>query len=272
MDVTLGNVEANCAAIIQRLERATEAGAKVVIFPECAVSGYCFDSLEAALPFGEPVPGPSTDRLAEACQRLGCHLVVGMLEHGESKTLYNTAVLIGPDGVVSHYRKAHLPFLGVDRFTTPGEAGFQVADAGGIRIGMNICYDATFPEAARVLMLEGADLIALPTNWPPGSEPAAQYVINARALENKVYYAAVNRVGTENGFEFIGSSRICGPNGETLADAPNRDETILFAEVDPGVARNKHIVRVPNAHEINRLRDRRPELYGSLSDAPSRLS
>ena len=134
--------------------------------------------------------------------------------------------------MISSYRKAHLPFLGVDRFTTPGDGAFQVATAGEIRVGMNICYDATFPEAARVLMLEGADLIVLPTNWPPGFEPAAEYVINARALENRVYYAAVNRVGVENGFEFIGCSRSCGPNGQTLVEAPHRNEAILYAEID----------------------------------------
>ncbi len=264
MDVSLGQVTQNLRAIIRRMEAAVQQGAQLLVYPECAVCGYCFDSLGAALKFGESIPGPSTAVLSEACARLDCYAVVGMLERVEGDRLYNAAVLIGPKGLVSKYRKAHLPFLGVDRFTSPGDRPFQTDEAGSIRVGMNICYDATFPEAARVMMLQGADLIALPTNWPPGSEAAANYVINARALENKVYYAAVNRVGEENGFEFIGCSRICGPNGQTLADAPHRDEVILFAEIDPTLARQKHIVRVPKKHEIHRLRDRRPDLYQAL--------
>ncbi len=265
MDVRLGDVSGNLTAIASRAKTAVQNGAAVVIFPECAVTGYCFDSLAAAREPAESIPGPSSERLVEICRDLGCHLVVGTLEAGPQDQVYNVALLVGPDGVISKYRKTHLPFLGVDRFTTPGEGPYEVATAGDLRVGLNICYDATFPEAARALMLGGADLIALPTNWPPGSEPAAQYVINARALENKTYYAAVNRVGVENGFEFIGASRICGPSGETLAEAPDRNETILYAEIDPEKARNKHVVRVPKGHEIHRLRDRRPDLYGALT-------
>ena len=264
MDVSLGQVALNLRAIIQHMERSVQQGAQLVIFPECALCGYCFDSLNDALDFGESIPGPSTAVLTRACARLDCYAVVGMLERGEGDALYNVAAMIGPNGLVSKYRKAHLPFLGVDRFTTPGDHSFQTVSAGEIRVGMNICYDATFPEAARVMMLQGADLIALPTNWPPGSEAAAQYVINARALENKVYYAAVNRVGEENGFEFIGCSRICGPSGQTLAEAAHTNEEILFAEIDPSKARQKHVVRVPQLHEIHRLRDRRPDLYHPL--------
>lgn len=265
MDVELGEIRRNLNRIVDRMSEVVGQGAALVVFPECAVTGYCFDSLAAALEWGERIPGESTRFLAEACRRLNCHVVVGMLERVNESVLYNVAVLVGPDGVLGKYRKAHLPFLGVDRFTTPGDGGFRVESLTNLRVGMNICYDATFPEAARVLMLGGADLIVLPTNWPPGSEPAAEHVINARALENKVYYAAVNRVGTENGFEFIGHSRICGPKGETLAEAPHRNETILYAEVDPSQSREKRVVRVPGMHEIHRLRDRRPDLYGAVT-------
>ena len=263
MDVTLGEPDLNLKAIEERAAEAVSQGASTIIFPECSVTGYCFDSLEEALPFGQTVPGPATDFLSNVCRRLDCRVVVGMLER-EGDDLFNVAVLVSESGLVSVYRKAHLPFLGVDRFTTPGDRPFSVHEVGGLRIGMNICYDATFPEAARVLMLQGVDLVALPTNWPPGSEPAAEYVINARALENRVYYAAVNRVGVENGFEFIGASRICDPSGRTLAEAPHRNEAILYAEIDPEKARNKHIIRVPRSHEIHRSRDRRPDLYAEV--------
>src|SRR5207249_1016776 len=133
------------------------------------------------------------------------------------------------------------------------------------RIGLNICYDASFPEAARALALLGADLVALPTNWPSGSECVATHVINTRALENGIYYAAVNRVGTEEGFTFIGGSRICDPSGNTLAEGEGARGTILYAEIDAERARSKHVVRVPGKHEIHRFADRRPEIYDVLT-------
>ena len=97
---------------------------------------------------------------------------------------------------------AILPYLGVDRFTTPGDRPFAVHEAAGMRIGMNICYDGGFPESARVLALLGADLVVLPTNWPPGAECMAGCVVNARAMENNIFYASCDRVGTERTFPF----------------------------------------------------------------------
>jgi predicted amidohydrolase len=135
---------------------------------------------------------------------------------------------------------------------------------------MNICYDAAFPEAARSLAILGADLIALPTNWPPGAECTACSVINARALENGVYYIAVNRVGDERGFEFIGRSKIVDPSGRTLTESNGIGEELLYADIDPALARRKHVIRVPGKHEIDRLADRRPEMYGLLVEPHQR--
>ncbi|MSR59641.1 MAG: carbon-nitrogen hydrolase family protein, partial [Planctomycetaceae bacterium] len=135
-----------------------------------------------------------------------------------------------------------------------------------LRVGMNICYDAAFPEAARSLAILGADLIALPTNWPPGAQCTAASVINARAIENAVYYIAVNRVGTERGFEFIGRSKIVNTSGETIAESQTLGEEILYADIDPARSRQKHIIRVPGKHEIDRLADRRPDMYGLLTE------
>jgi predicted amidohydrolase len=184
--------------------------------------------------------------------------------------MYNSCVLVGPMGLIGSYRKIHLPFLGVDRFTTPGDRPFRVWDIDGLRLGLNICYDGSFPESARTMALDGADLIALPTNWPPGSECASQHMIATRAMENTIYYAAVNRVGVERGFAFIGGSRICDPTGNTLAAAEGVDETMLIAEIDVTKARNKRLVRVPGKHEINRIADRRPELYSRLTEPMAR--
>jgi predicted amidohydrolase len=182
----------------------------------------------------------------------------------DGERVFNACVLVGPDGVVATYRKVHLPFLGVDRFTTPGDQPFAVHEAAGMRIGMNICYDGGFPEPARVLTLLGADLVVLPTNWPPGAECMAGCVVNARAMENNIFYAACDRVGDERGFHFIGQSKIAGPSGQVLAEAAHDREAILYADVNVAVARQKKIVRRAKLHEIDRIRDRRPEFYGPI--------
>lgn len=264
MDVALADKAANLKRIVQFTEAAALDGAKLVVFPECAVTGYCFESREEALEYAEPVPGPSCEQLAGVCRRFDVSVVFGLLER-DGERLFNAAVLVSPNGVVGTYRKVHLPYLGVDRFTTPGDRGFKVFNAANMRIGMNICYDGAFPEAARVMALEGADLITLPTNWPPGAECTADYVINTRALENKVYYLAANRVGHERGFQFIGKSKICDTNGNTLAVAEHVHETTLYADIDVSEARRKRIVRVPDKHIIDRFADRRPEMYGRIA-------
>lgn len=263
MDVVFADKAANIQRIIAHTEEAAREGAKLIVFPECCVTGYCFDSREEASPFGEPIPGPTTKDLASVCKQHEVSVVVGLLE-SEGDKLFNACALIDPQGAISSYRKVHLPYLGVDRFTTPGDRPFSVANAGDIRVGMNICYDCAFPESSRVMALEGADVIVLPTNWPPGAECTADFVISTRALENKVFYLAVNRVGVERGFTFIGKSKICDTNGNILAVAEHTRETILYAEIDVAESRKKRIVRVPEKHIIDRFADRRPEMYGRI--------
>ncbi len=174
-------------------------------------------------------------------------------------------MLIGAAGVTGLYHKVHLPCLGVDRFTTAGNT-FQVFEVSGLRVGLLICYDGSFPEASRALALDGADLIALPTNWPASSGCTPDVVPNCRAMENHVYFAAVNRVGTENGFPFVGKSRICAPSGRNLTLADDDRSAVLRAEIEPAVVRNKHLVQVPGRHEIHRFNDRRPECYRALCE------
>jgi len=265
MDCAFADKARNLETIRARLREASGNGAQLVIFPECALPGYCFESKEEAWPHGEPVPGPSTQTLARDCAELKVWAIVGLLEQAGDR-LFNACTLIGPAGVVANYRKIHLPFLGVDRFTTPGDQPFAVHDLGSLRVGMNICYDGSFPESARCLMLMGADLIVLPTNWPTGAISTAQTLIPARALENHVYYAAVNRIGTERGFRFIGMSRILNCVGEFLAASENDEPTILYADIDPEKARDKHRVFMPGKYELHRLKDRRPELYGVMTE------
>ena len=264
MDVLLGQVETNLARMIEQLAETRRNGAELTVFPECAVTGYCFASIDEARPFAESIPGLATERMAAACAEQGGFAVFGMLESlGEQ--IFNAVALVGPHGLVGSYRKVHLPFLGADMFTTYGNNPFEVHQAGELKVGMNICYDSAFPESSRILTLQGADLIALPTNWPPGAECVAEHAINTRAMENGVYYMAVNRVGTEAGITFIGRSRICGPKGDTLACGSATDEEILYADVDPARARKKRVDRIPGVHAIDRIADRRPEMYGLLT-------
>jgi predicted amidohydrolase len=263
MDCRFGDVAANLAAVRRGLHQAADRGARLIVFPECALTGYCFRSKDEASPHAEALPGPASDALAADCRARDVFAIVGLLERGPAGELFNACLLVGPGGLIGGYRKIHLPYLGVDRFTTPGDRPFAVHDLGGLRVGINICYDGSFPESARVLTLLGADLVVLPTNWPTGALSTVP-LTEARALENTIYYAAVNRVGEERGFRFIGRSRIIGPDGGLLTEAGADAEEIILATIDPARARAKRVVKVPGEHEVDRVGDRRPEMYGPL--------
>lgn len=264
-DCRLGDTAHNLERLRNGLRRAASAGARLAVFPECALTGYGFETKDEALVHAEPLPGPSCDTLIEECRTLGIFIIFGLLER-DGDRLFNATALLGPAGIIARYRKIHLPILGVDRFATPGDEPFAVHDLGGLRVGMNICYDGSFPESSRILTLLGSDLIVLPTNWPTGARSAACNLTRARALENHVYYLAVNRIGEERGFTFIGESRAIDYNGEVLSSA-GADETLLLATIDPEAARRKHIVLVPGKYEVNRVGHRRPEMYGPLLDS-----
>jgi predicted amidohydrolase len=263
MEPKLGRLDANLDQLLNWLEPAATAGARLVVFPECALSGYGFSSREEGFKHSVSLDSPPVRKVAAACGRHRCFCIFGLLERDGSR-LYNACVLTGPDGVVGSYRKVHLPFLGIDMFVDPGDRPFAVHDAGGLKVGMHICYDGSFPETARVLTLLGADLLVLPTNWPTHSECAAEHMIPTRAMENTVYVMAVNRVGEESGFRFIGGSSIVDPSGRVLARAAVDSEEVLQADIDPTIARRKHLVRVPGRHEIDRIADRRPRFYAPL--------
>jgi predicted amidohydrolase len=197
----LGANQKNLNQVIEWLGEAAAEGARLVVFPECALSGYLLDDLNELERFAEPVPGPAIRRLAEACARQQVYTVVGLLERG-AEAIYNSAVLVGPDGLIACYRKAHLPGLGLDRLAAHGDTPFAVHETPIGRIGTAICYDIRFPEPARLLALQGADIIAFPSNWPVVERVAPPSTIpdvltRARALENRVHLAVANRAGEE---------------------------------------------------------------------------
>jgi len=254
----------NLDEILLQTEAAAKNGADLIVFTECALTGYVFSSREEAMPFAENIPGSSTDRLVTCCRELGVHVVVGLMER-DADRYYNAAVLVGPGGLVGKYRKNHLPFLGVDRFLDAGDKPFQVYQTPVGNIGLHICYDCAFPESTRVMALLGADIIVLPTNFPEGRDKMINYLVNTRALENNIHFVAVNRVGSECGTRFMGRSKIIGAAGDTLAEASGDAEEIIYAEVKLSEARQKHIILKAGEFELDRMRDRRPELYGEIT-------
>jgi len=264
MDCRLMDRNHNLAVIRSRLREAAGRGSRLIIFPECVLTGYGFDSKEEALPHAETIPGPSSLALAADCKELGVWTIFGLLERGEGSGLFNACVLIGPTGIQPSYRKVHLPYIGFDKFATPGDRQFSVQDLGGLRIGMNICYDGSFPEPSRVLALLGADLVVLPTNWPMKSASTPKHIVPTRAIENHIYYAAINRVGEERGFRYLGQSRIVDFEGEVLAAGGTDTEEILYAEIDPEKARQKRVINIPGVYELDRIGHRRPEMYNRL--------
>jgi predicted amidohydrolase len=254
----------NLVTIINRAREAANNGAHLVIFPECSLSGYVYSSRKEALPFMESIPGDSTREIARLCREIGVYIIYGLLER-DGNSCYNSAVLIGPEGLTGKYRKIHLPFLGIDRYLDKGDEPFRVFQTPVGNIGIIICYDNNFPESARVLAVEGADIIALITNWPQGREKVVKYVVNTRAFENRVNLAAVDRVGLEGGTTFLGHSKIISAGGDTLAEAGSTAEETIYAEVSLAEARNKRQIFTPGEFETDLMGDRRPEFYGVLT-------
>ncbi len=264
IDVAFGDKKANLATIRDRMSEAAARGARLVAFPECALTGYAFEDRGAAMQVAEPVPGPAVEVLRGACAEHKLWTIVGLLER-DGDRLYNSVVLIGPDGVAARYRKLHLPVLGADRHVDPGNLPLEPAATPLGRIGMSICYDGSFPETGRVLKLRGAQLIVLPTNWPAQAAPSIQHQSIVRAFENHVNYVAVNRIGSEGGFRFPGGSQIVDFTGRVLAQAGDAPQ-VLIADLDLEGAERNRIVNIPGRYELDRIAHRRPEFYGPIGE------
>jgi predicted amidohydrolase len=256
------DVEGNLARCLASLDEAATAGCDLVVFPECALTGYMLDSAADARRCAEPVPGPSTEALARACARTGIHCVIGVLE-ADGDALHNTAVLLGPDGLVGRYRKSHIACIGVDRFTVPGREPYEVFDTPIGRIGLEVCYDWRFPEISRVLALQGAEIIAHPTNSPVQAREVAEFMTRARAAENAVFFITANRCGDEGGTSFFGWSQIVDPNGRRIAEA-GTEEALVFADLELDLARAKTRRPGDGGYAVRLFDDRRPELYAPI--------
>jgi predicted amidohydrolase len=263
MEPKIKEKEKNLDRCLEEIERANKERAKLIIFPECALTGYCFYSREEALPIAESIPGPSTEEIIAGCRKLNVYVVIGLLER-EGDKCYNTAILLGPHGLVDKYRKLHLPYLGVDRFLDPGNLELKVYDTDVGKIGMGICYDMMFPEHSRVLALQKADILVFPSNWPETGNVYPDYIIPTRATENHVFCVGVNRVGKERWTTFAGRSKIADWFGRSLAEGKGDKQTIIYANIKPAAARRKLLTIKRKTHKVNFIKDRRPEFYGRV--------
>ncbi len=260
MQPAILDARSNQAQILDLMREAAAREARLAVFPEMALSGYVITPEEAE-GLAQPVPGPATEAITQACSKTGMHVVLGLLERDTDGTLFNTSVLLGPQGLLSRYRKTHLPLLGVDRYLASGDAFLPPVDTPAGRIGLLICYDLRFPEPCRVLSLLGAQLIALSTAWPVAGALYPDHMARSRAAENRVYLIAANRYGEERGTCYLGRSVIVAPDGTLLAEAPPDREQILYAEIDPALSDAKHLVLAPGEYELDLWGDRRPDLY-----------
>ncbi len=250
------------AANLDRVEALLDGlDADLVVLPELFASGYFFRSRDDLAQVAEAVPdGPTTRRLVRWAQDHDAVFVAGLPERA-GDACYNSAVVVTPQGYLGVYRKVHL-FYQEKTLFTPGDSGFRVfdvADRGGTpyRLGVMICFDWYFPESARSLALQGADVIAHPSNLVRPDCPRAMPI---RALENHVFTVTANRYGQEESggevLTFIGQSEICDPRGTVLRKAPKHGDCVGVAAIDPAAARDRQLTRHNHLFE-----DRRPEVY-----------
>lgn len=251
---TFGEVDKNIAACLDLM--ATQA-ADLWVLPELFGTGYQFLSANETRALAEPVPdGSTTQALIAHAIAHECFIVAGLPEI-DGEHVYNAAVLVGPDGFVARYRKIHLFYEEKINFA-PGNLPFAVVDIGIAKVGMMICFDHLFPESARSLALLGADIICHPANLV--LPDLAQRTMAIRALENGVFTATANRVGTEarggEALTYTGQSQIVAPDGDVLLRLSQHGTEVKVIDIDVARARDKSITK-----HNDRLADRRPNLY-----------
>jgi N-carbamoylputrescine amidase len=270
----------NLRTAVVKVAEAAAAGARLVCLPELFRSPYFAQREDAAhFDLAEPIPGPSTEALGRAAKQAGVVVIAPVFERRAPGLYHNSAAVIDADGrLVGLYRKMHIPDdpAYYEKFYfAPGDLGFRVFDTRIGRIGTLVCWDQWYPEAARLIALQGAHILLYPTaiGWHPeekathgaGQLDAWRTIQRSHAIANGLYVAAVNRVGHErptgaaDGIEFWGNSFLADPFGAVIAQAPAERETVLIGEVN--------LARI---EEVRRgwpfLRDRRIDAYAGLSE------
>ena len=276
--------EKNLQHALDLVRQAAARGAQIVCLPELFQTQYFCQREDAALfDLAEPIPGPTTARLAAVAKELRIVLIASLFEKRAAGVYHNTAVLFDADGsLLGLYRKMHIPddpLYYEKYYFTPGDLGFRAFDTNVGRVGTLVCWDQWYPEGARLTALQGAHVLFYPTaiGWHPAEKAefgAAQHdawrtIQRAHAIANGVYVAVVNRVGFETGdirgksapgagLEFWGGSFLCDPFGRVIAEASHDKEEILVGEVD-----------LRTLEEVRRnwpfLRDRRIDSYAGIT-------
>jgi predicted amidohydrolase len=252
---------ANLLKIEKLTVKAKQQEADLAIFPELSLTGYVV--LDQVYELAETIPGPTTAKVEALAKKTGMHIIFGMPELSEKTrgTVFNTAVFVGPQGLIGKYRKMYLPTHSVfeeKRYFRPGyqPAAFQT-DLGNI--GLSICYDVFFPEVFRLIRLKGAQLIVCISASPAVRRSYFEILTSARALENTAFLAYVNLAGVEDGLQFWGGSRLVSPTGDVVAKAKYDEEDFVICDVDYGDLRTAETF-------IPTLRDLRPELFDKLKE------
>ena len=266
-------VEVNIKRLDDNIRDVAARGADLVVMQELHNTPYFCKTEDVGLfDLAEPIPGPSTDHFGALAKELGVVLVASLFERRAPGLYHNTAVVIERDGTIAGcQRKMHIPDdpgYYEKFYFTPGDQGFRPIQTSVGRLGVQVCWDQWYPEGARLMALAGADILIYPTaiGYAPADTPdeqrrqrdAWQLVQRGHAVANGLPLVAVNRVGVEDGVPFWGSSFVCGPQGELLAEAPATDAANIVVEVD--MQRSEHVRRWWPF-----LRDRRIDHYGQLT-------
>ncbi len=264
--------EENVAKAMERIGQAAGRGAQVVCLPELFTGPYfCQTEDHRHFALAEPVPGPTTDALAHAARQHRVVVVASIFERRAPGVYHNTAVVLDADGrPAGIYRKMHIPDdpRYYEKFYfAPGDLGFPSFATQYGRLGVCVCWDQWFPEAARLVALAGAEVLLYPTaigwlreeksTWGPSQHAAWETMMRSHAIANGMYVAAVNRVGHEGGLEFWGASFVADPYGNILARASRDQEEVLV------VACPRQAIETARTHWPF-LRDRRIDAYGDL--------
>src|SRR5436305_5527238 len=256
----LGNKERDRRRMSERASKARKRNVDLLIFPELHLTGYMMRDEFSLL--AESIPGPSTRKVETLAREHGVHVVFGMPEESEVKgVIHNTAVFVGPKGLVGRYRKIHLPTHSVfeeRRYYRPGNEA-PVFDTPRGKIGLTICYDLYFPELTRLEALGGAELIVCISASPGLRRRFFESFCLSRAMENAVYLAYVNRVGIEDGNQFWGGSRVVAPNGSVLVQCKYDVEDFQPCKIDLAeVSRSRAFIPT--------IKDLDPQLFDQLRE------
>ncbi|HLR70908.1 MAG TPA: nitrilase-related carbon-nitrogen hydrolase [Pseudogracilibacillus sp.] len=264
------NVEHNRKINSEMICSLFDKGATIVVLPECADTQYQMTSKEEVRKFSETLTGPSVSHWIELAMSYRKYIAGGIIER-DGDNFYNTAVLVGPDGMIGHYRKMHL-FDWEREFLTEGDLGFPnfKIEELDITIGMLICYDLRFPEAVRTHMLNGCDLILVPTTWTSIGKSMlwdekgychANYLAIAHSHSNRIAFACANRAGQEGDVTYLGASIILDSKAKVVAGPAKKEQAnTLIGKIDPTESRNKQVGAISNLQF-----DRRPEYYNTLT-------